>query len=113
MLWTENLQETVDFYISVLGFKCAEFNEEWGWCAMVHDEVDLMFVRPNAHTPFEKSKFTGSFYLYPDDVDQLWNELKEKTQVAYEIENFEYGMREFAIYDNNGYMLQFGNMIKE
>ena len=25
-----------------------------------------------------------------------------------EIETFEWGMREFAIYDNNGYVLQFG-----
>ena len=24
------------------------------------------------------------------------------------MEEFHYGMREFAIYDNNGYMLQFG-----
>jgi hypothetical protein len=24
------------------------------------------------------------------------------------MEDFAYGMREFAIYDNNGYMLQFG-----
>ena len=112
MLWTENLRETVDFYTSVLGFECVEFNEEWGWSAMAHDEVDLMFARPNAHTPFEKSNFRGSFYFYPDDVDEIWNELKEKAKVAYEIENFEHGMREFAIYDNNGYLLQFGNEIK-
>jgi hypothetical protein len=30
-------------------------------------------------------------------------------EAYYTIENFEYGMREFAIYDNNGYMLQFGH----
>jgi hypothetical protein len=29
-------------------------------------------------------------------------------KIAYPMEDFEYGMREFAIYDNNGYMLQFG-----
>ena len=27
-------------------------------------------------------------------------------------EDFEHGMREFAIYDNNGYMLQFGQEIE-
>jgi hypothetical protein len=29
------------------------------------------------------------------------------------MENFEYGMREFAIYDNNDTMLQFGQEIDE
>jgi len=28
--------------------------------------------------------------------------------VVYPIESFDYGMREFAIRDNNGYILQFG-----
>ena len=27
---------------------------------------------------------------------------------CYPIEDFHYGMREFAIFDNNGYLLQFG-----
>lgn len=29
----------------------------------------------------------------------------------YPVEDFGYGMREFAIYDNNGYLLQFGQEI--
>jgi hypothetical protein len=33
--------------------------------------------------------------------------------VCYGIEDFFYGMREFAIYDNNGYLLQFGQPISE
>jgi hypothetical protein len=38
---------------------------------------------------------------------------KENTKVCYPIENFEYGMREFAIYDNNGYLLQLGQEIQK
>jgi hypothetical protein len=41
-------------------------------------------------------------------VDGLWQRLKDRARVCYPIENFEYGMRELAIYDNNGYLLQFG-----
>jgi hypothetical protein len=33
---------------------------------------------------------------------------RARRRVAYPLEDFHYGMREFAIYDNNGYMLQFG-----
>jgi hypothetical protein len=34
--------------------------------------------------------------------------LKDHARVCYPIEDFHYGMREFAIFDNNGYLLQFG-----
>jgi uncharacterized glyoxalase superfamily protein PhnB len=46
-----------------------------------------------------------------DDADEVWNQLKDKAKVSYPIEDFDYGMREFAIYDNNGYLLQFGHSI--
>lgn len=34
-------------------------------------------------------------------------------RVCYAIENFGYGMREFGVYDNNGYLLQFGQPLPE
>ena len=42
----------------------------------------------------------------------MWTKVRDKTRICYGIENFDYGMREFAIDDNNGYMLQFGQEIK-
>ena len=111
MLWTENLSETVDFYTNTLNFICDEKNDEWGWASLHKDNVGLMLAKPNAHAAFEKAIFTGSFYFNTDDVDALWNELKDKARICYEIDNFPYGMREFAIYDNNGYLLQFGQEI--
>ena len=112
MIWSAQLKETVDFYTNQLGFTCGEYSEDRGWAAMHRDEVEIMVARPNAHTSFEQPLFTGSFYINTDDVDGLWQEFREKATVAYPIDNFEHGMREFAIYDNNGYMLQFGREIK-
>ena len=60
-------------------------------------------------TPGPSEWFTGSLYINPDDVDALWEQVKDKARVCYPIETFDYGMREFAIYDNNGYLLQFGH----
>ena len=37
--------------------------------------------------------------------------VKDHAQVCYPIEDFHYGMREFAIFDNNGYLLQFGQPV--
>jgi uncharacterized glyoxalase superfamily protein PhnB len=86
-------------------------NEDWGWASLFIDDVWLMLARPNEHTPYDKIGFTGSFYYNTDDVDALWDKLKDKVNVCYSIENFHYGMREFAVYDNNGYLLQFGQEI--
>jgi catechol 2,3-dioxygenase-like lactoylglutathione lyase family enzyme len=113
MLWTEDLDGTVGFYTETLGFTADEENGEWGWASLSLDDVSLMLARPNAHTPYDKIGFTGSFYFNTDDVDALWAKLKDTTSVCYAIENFAYGMREFAIYDNNGYILQFGQEIAE
>ena len=108
MIWTNELRATVDFYKKQLGFQ-GELREEWGWAALSRDGVELMIALPNAHSKFVKPLFTGSFYIRLDDVDALWAELKDRVTIAYPIEDFDYGMREFAVYDNNGYMLQFGS----
>jgi hypothetical protein len=47
-----------------------------------------------------------------DDVDAMWRQVKDQAKVCYPIEDCEYGMREFAIYDDNGYLLQFGQEIE-
>jgi len=64
-----------------------------------------MLSLPNEHLPFEKPEFTGSLYFQADDVDSLWENLRNKAIVVYPLEDFDYGMREFAIRDNNGYIL--------
>ena len=111
MLWTEDLAGSVDFYTKVLGFEAVAVSNDWGWASLRKDTVWLMLSRPNEHTQYDKIGFTGSFYFTTDDVDALWQELKDKARVCYDIENFEWGMREFAVYDNNGYLLQFGQEI--
>ena len=113
MLTTTDLKATVDFYVQTLGFTCNALHMKWGWTSMELDNIEIMFALPNDHMPFDKPIFTGSFYFKTDNVDLLWERLKDKTQICYPIENFEYGMREFAIYDNNDYLLQFGQEINE
>jgi uncharacterized glyoxalase superfamily protein PhnB len=113
MLWTEDMQATIDFYVGVLGFPCGERNDDWGWATIWADDVALMIAKPNEHTPYDKIGFTGTFYFTTDDVETMWLKVKDKAKVCYDIETFEWGMREFAVYDNNGYMLQFGQEIAE
>ncbi len=111
MLWTENLTETVEFYTRVLGFTCGEINEVWGWATIFRDNIVIMLARPNGQTEYQEIGFTGSFYFNTDDVESLWNEVKDVAKIGYEIQTFDWGMKEFAIYDNNGYVLQFGQSV--
>jgi len=116
MLETENLKDTLAFYTTLLGFKCVNTYPNTGepcWACVQKDNIEIMFSLRNAHSTIEKPTMTGSLYFYPDDVNKLWRELKNKAIVEYPIENFEYGMREFAIRDCNGYLLQFGQEISE
>ena len=108
MIWTNQMQETLDFYMQILGFTLGEYNEEWGWASLHLDGVGIMIAKPNEHTPFDKPAFTGSFYINTDDVDYWWEHLKDKVKLCYDIDNFEYQMREFGFFDNNGYLLQYG-----
>lgn len=111
MLYTKQLSDTIAFYTKILGFECAAFEETWGWASLQKDDVEIMLAYPNVNISFDAPAFTGSFYIITDKVDELWDACKDKCKVCYDIESFEYGMREFAIYDNNGYLLQFGQQI--
>lgn len=116
MLETENLKQTIQFYAEVLGFECeGSFPDAENpcWASLRKDEVVIMFSSRNAHSTIEKPTMTGFLYLYPDDVDRAWELLKDKATIEYPIENFDYGMREFAIRDCNGYLIQFGQGIRE
>ncbi len=113
VMWTENIPESIEFYTQILGFNLDEYSEEWNWASLSKDEVGIMFAKPNRHEDFGRIGFSGSFYFNADDVDGLWEQLKDKVKVCYEPENFDWGMREFAIYDNNGYLLQFGQNLEK
>ncbi len=108
MLWTDKLEETITFYTEILQFTCGEKNTDWGWASLHNGNAEIMLAKPNEHSAFTKCNFTGSFYFEVDDVETIWGQLKDKSEIVYPLESFEWGMREFAIYDNNGYLLQFG-----
>ncbi|SDR01400.1 Uncharacterized conserved protein PhnB, glyoxalase superfamily [Chryseobacterium soldanellicola] len=113
VLWTQNLDETIGFYTHILGFTLLGRNDNWQWASLKKDDIQIMLSKPNKHEKFEGISFTGSFYFNVEKVDELWENLKTKAKICYEIETFEWEMREFAIYDNNGYILQFGEPVNE
>ena len=110
-LEVENMDETIAFYESYLDFKCVS-REENHWAFIKKDDVEIMLSSRFNKDEYPKTVFTGGLYIYVDDIDVIWQILKDKVDISYPLENFEYGMREFAIYDNNGYRIQFGQELE-
>lgn len=108
ILWVNDVRATIDWYVSQLNFTETAYRNDLQWGEVEKEAVAIMFSKPNEHVPYKESNFTGSFYFFTDDVEALWQSLKESPFVYYLLETFEYGMKEFAIKDCNGYILQFG-----
>lgn len=113
VIWTKNLEESIGFYTHILGFSLLDANIKAHWAFLEKESVQIMLTKPNEHGKIDRICFSGSFYFNVDGVDHLWKDLNTITKICYKIETFEWGMREFAIYDNNGYILQFGQPVAE
>ena len=128
VLFTNDMQEAIAYYRDSLGFTLANAmpDEEPTWCFLRRGDVAIMFLEAHDHThdedeghehhhdhdgdhhQYPRGPAVSSMYFYPDNVDALWNELKDKVTVEIPLEDMDYGMREFTIRDPNGYALNFG-----
>lgn len=115
ILWTKNLQETISFYETVFGFKSR--SNFPNFAALCRDNAEIMFVVPTGEPDdndfFPKPLLTGSMYIFTQDVDALWELVKDKATIKSAICDREYLMRDFSITDNNGYEIVFGEDISE
>jgi len=111
MIWTAEMQTSIDFYTHILHFQLDSVSADLSWAHMHRDNVSIMLALPNSHENFDKTITRGTIYFYTEEVEMFWEKLKNSSHVYYPMEDFDYGMREFAIKDNNGIILQFGKEI--
>jgi uncharacterized glyoxalase superfamily protein PhnB len=107
ILRTGNLQQTISFYETALGFKSR--SNFPGFASLSLQDAELMFIEPR--DGFDTPQLTGSIYFFMEGVDMLWETVKDKATIKTVINNREYLMRDFSILDNNGYELVFGEDI--
>ena len=62
---------------------------------------------------FSKPQLTGNIFIFTEQVDQIWNSVKDKVTIKSPIADRKYLMRDFSIFDNNGYELVFGEDISK
>ena len=114
-IMVKNVNETIKFYEEKLGFSKVLSVPEEGEnlvfaimvkdkiCIMLQEQQSLLYEYPTLKTGDIIPTFT--LFIKVNDVSAMYNELKDKVEIAKELHKTFYGKDEFAIFDNNGNIL--------
>ncbi|SFI38755.1 VOC family protein [Planctomicrobium piriforme] len=112
VLLVRDLDSSIRFYVDVLGF-----HKQWRQstpdagenCLLNHGTVDLLLsTGPHlGSTP----QFTGTFYLSMFDVDEFYEQIRDRADVVWPLQTMPMGQREFGIRDPDGYVLAFAEIV--
>lgn len=116
-IMVENVQETLAFYQEVLGFQVVatvpEGTGPYVWAMVKNEGVELMIESReslSAGLPILQGKEIGGtfiFYIDVNSVESLLENVKHRVKVVQDMHTTPYGAKEFAILDNNGFILIF------
>jgi uncharacterized glyoxalase superfamily protein PhnB len=111
MIHVPDVREAVEWYRS-LGFLVLGMNEVDGymdWAMLSFGEGKVMFNEGGR--PSTQDRREVDLYVETEDVDGLFERLKDRVTVREELHDTVYGMREFIIRDLNGFWITFGEPI--
>jgi catechol 2,3-dioxygenase-like lactoylglutathione lyase family enzyme len=102
-----DIDKSVLFYTSKLGFKSTSHDPGYG--IVVRDEIVIHFWKCNDKVFPENT----SCYVYVQQVDQLYHEMQSAGVIHPHgaLEDKPWGMREFAILDEDGNLIRLGQAI--
>jgi len=116
-LMVENVEDSLGFYEGLLGFAVTTTvpNESGGLqfailakdgiMLMIQERASLVSELPTYGAPSVKPSAT--LYVMVDNFNELYEELKAKTELLCELHDTFYGAKEFAIADIDGYAVVF------
>ena len=100
---------TADYYRNVLGFTVAFFGDPPVFASAERDAVLVHFNDIPQSTPKPNPGVACDLYVFTDDLDELFEELKGKGADIVEGPVLRpYQVREFVVRDLNGYEIAFG-----
>ena len=77
-------------------------------------KADILFSKRFESTKDHDLAMSGSLYMYPDNVVDHWNDIHSMDiNIDRELQDFHYGITEFALRDSNNYLLIFGQSMDE
>jgi uncharacterized glyoxalase superfamily protein PhnB len=113
MIHVADVSATVNWYISIIGFKVVRQNEEDGnidWARLLDGNSELMLNAGGKASPEPRREV--DLYITTNDVEELYRRLKDRVQEVEALHDAFYGMREFIIRDINGFWITFGQSIQ-
>lgn len=109
MVHVPDVQATVAWY-ETIGFTVLEtFGDgHGGWSFAILAAGDTRLMLDQGGRPSTAERREVDLYVDADHVDELFNSLRGRVQVIAELNDTDYGMREFIIRDPNGFWITFG-----
>ncbi len=109
-LLVSDMRRAMEFYIGQLGFIQTGYwpiESEPIRTEVRRDDVAIVLVAESSRGIGDTPAFTGALCMFPESVEQLADELRDKVSFAWGVEETDYDTREFAIRDPDGYLLVF------
>lgn len=107
MLPVRSMPASVKFY-KKLGFSVEKRNDDWRWAMLCFGECRLMVDESiNVHP---QSPRMSVLYLYPDDIKQYHQQLRDNGLAVPDLETSFYDMTEFRFDDPDGNRLWIGQV---
>jgi len=120
-LMVESVDETVEFYCGILGFSIMasvpESNGKLLFAILVKDSLSIMaqerksLIEEYPVLSDCKVQPSGTLYITIDNFIEFYEQLRGKCNVLCDVHTTSYGAKEFAIRDNNGYVLTFAEKL--
>jgi uncharacterized glyoxalase superfamily protein PhnB len=114
LIYVSDLRKSIEFYIDLLGFRLGELfpdKENPTYAPVIAGENKLMLcLARESNEKFYPKGLGGSgtqLFIRVDNVDGVWEKVKDKAEVVDPIETKTWGDREFTVKDPDGYLVSF------
>jgi uncharacterized glyoxalase superfamily protein PhnB len=100
--------KTVDWYASI-GFTVLDTVEDedgLNWALLVYGNSEVMVTGGGRSTADDRRDV--DLYIHTNDVEGLFNQLKDRVEIRLGLQDTFYGAREFIVRDPNRYWVTFG-----
>lgn len=120
-LMVEDVNKTIEFYTDILDFEVLQTVPEEGvleWAMVRRDDVSLMFQKTESirdEYPELKGQQSGgalTLYIKVEDLEGLYQEIKDEVNLIKKMHETFYGANEFAIQDPNSFILTFSDVLE-
>ena len=111
MIHVPDIKATMEWY-KAIGFAVRSTDEEYGelhWALLSFGDGHVMFNAGGRCSAEDRREV--DLYIETENIDDLYQRLKDRVVVREEPHDTFYGMREFIVRDINGFWVTFGQEI--